>query len=41
MRHRRGGRRRRDFTVNGLFYDVATGKVIDYVGGRADLEAPG
>jgi poly(A) polymerase len=30
---------RRDFTVNGLFYDVATGEVIDYVGGRADLEA--
>jgi poly(A) polymerase len=30
---------RRDFTVNGLFYDVALGEVIDYVGGRADLEA--
>jgi poly(A) polymerase len=30
---------RRDFTVNGLFYDVATGEVIDYVGGREDLEA--
>ncbi|HVO20833.1 MAG TPA: CCA tRNA nucleotidyltransferase [Anaeromyxobacter sp.] len=30
---------RRDFTVNGLFYDVATGEVIDYVGGRADLES--
>jgi poly(A) polymerase len=30
---------RRDFTVNGLFYDVARGDVIDYVGGRADLEA--
>ncbi|BDG03864.1 hypothetical protein AMOR_28600 [Anaeromyxobacter oryzae] len=30
---------RRDFTVNGLFYEVATGEVIDYVGGRADLEA--
>ncbi len=30
---------RRDFTVNGLFYDAATGEVIDYVGGRADLEA--
>jgi len=29
---------RRDFTVNGLFYDVARGEVIDYVGGRADLE---
>jgi poly(A) polymerase len=31
--------RRRDFTVNGLFYDVTLGEVIDYVGGRADLEA--
>jgi poly(A) polymerase len=31
--------RRRDFTVNGLFYDVSLGKVIDYVGGRADLAA--
>jgi poly(A) polymerase len=30
---------RRDFTVNGLFYDPASGEVIDYVGGRADLEA--
>jgi poly(A) polymerase len=31
--------RRRDFTVNGLFYDVALGEVIDYVQGRADLRA--
>jgi poly(A) polymerase len=31
--------RRRDFTINGLFYDVALGEVIDYVGGRADLTA--
>jgi poly(A) polymerase len=30
---------RRDFTVNGMFYDVAAGEVVDYVGGRADLEA--
>jgi len=30
--------RRRDFTVNGLFYDVVLRKVIDYVGGKADLE---
>ncbi len=30
---------RRDFTVNGLFYDPATGEVFDYVGGRADLAA--
>lgn len=30
---------RRDFTVNALFYDPRTGKVVDHVGGRADLEA--
>lgn len=30
--------RRRDFTVNGLFYDVASGKVIDFVKGRRDLD---
>jgi poly(A) polymerase len=30
---------RRDFTVNGLFYDVFKGEVIDFVGGRSDLEA--
>jgi poly(A) polymerase len=30
---------RRDFTVNGLFYDPSTGEVIDYVGGRSDLES--
>jgi putative nucleotidyltransferase with HDIG domain len=30
--------RRRDFTVNGMFYDPLAGEVIDYVGGRADLE---
>lgn len=30
--------RRRDFTINGLFYDVGTGKVVDYVRGRRDLE---
>ena len=30
--------RRRDFTINGLFYDVAEGKVIDYVRGRRDLD---
>ena len=28
---------RRDFTINGLFYDVETFAVIDYVGGMADL----
>ena len=31
--------RRRDFTINGMFYDLADGSVIDHVGGRADLEA--
>jgi len=30
---------RRDFTVNGLLMDPATGQVLDYVGGRADLRA--
>jgi len=29
---------RRDFTVNALFYDVATFSVIDYVGGLEDLQ---
>ncbi len=28
---------RRDFTINGLFYDIDTFAVIDYVGGMADL----
>jgi Poly A polymerase head domain/Probable RNA and SrmB- binding site of polymerase A/Polymerase A arginine-rich C-terminus len=31
--------RRRDFTINGLFYDVDDGKVVDHVGGKADLRA--
>jgi len=31
--------RRRDFTVNGLFYDPVDAAVYDWVGGRADLEA--
>lgn len=30
---------RRDFTVNGLFYDPLADEVVDYVGGVADLEA--
>jgi tRNA nucleotidyltransferase/poly(A) polymerase len=30
---------RRDFTINGLFFDPLTGDVHDYVGGRADLAA--
>ena len=29
---------RRDFTVNGLFYDPLEKRVIDYVGGREDLK---
>lgn len=29
---------RRDFTINGLFYDPATQQVIDYVGGYPDLQ---
>jgi poly(A) polymerase len=31
--------RRRDFTINGMFLDPESGDVIDYVGGRADLDA--
>lgn len=31
--------RRRDFTINGLFYDPVADKLIDYVGGQADLQA--
>ncbi|NOT00259.1 MAG: CCA tRNA nucleotidyltransferase [Phycisphaerales bacterium] len=30
---------RRDFTVNAIFYDPADHRVIDHVGGRADLDA--
>jgi poly(A) polymerase len=29
---------RRDFTINALLLDPATGEVLDYVGGRRDLE---
>ncbi len=29
---------RRDFTVNGMFYDPLAGEVFDYVGGERDLE---
>jgi poly(A) polymerase len=29
---------RRDFTINGLFYDPATQTIIDYVGGYPDLQ---
>jgi tRNA nucleotidyltransferase/poly(A) polymerase len=30
--------RRRDFTVNALFFDLKAGQVIDFVGGREDIE---
>jgi len=30
---------RRDFTINGLLLDPATNEVLDYVGGRKDLDA--
>ncbi len=30
---------RRDFTINGLFYDPLDEKLIDYVGGEQDLQA--
>jgi poly(A) polymerase len=29
---------RRDFTINGMFFDPLSGAVIDHVGGREDLE---
>src|SRR5690348_16894624 len=33
-----GDARRRDFTVNALYYDPATEEVVDFHGGRADLK---
>jgi poly(A) polymerase len=30
---------RRDFTINGMMLDPASGEVLDFVGGRKDLEA--
>ncbi|HEX8490009.1 MAG TPA: CCA tRNA nucleotidyltransferase, partial [Chthoniobacterales bacterium] len=30
---------RRDFTINGMFFDPEKQEVVDFVGGRADLEA--
>ena len=30
---------RRDFTINGMFYDPIKRKTVDYVGGREDLKA--
>jgi len=34
-----GDARRRDFTINGLFWDPANDKILDFVDGRRDLEA--
>jgi poly(A) polymerase len=31
--------RRRDFTINAMFEDPLASEVLDYVGGRADLDA--
>jgi len=31
--------KRRDFTINGMFYDPVNDQVLDYVGGRQDLDA--
>ncbi len=31
--------RRRDFTINGMFFDPLEERLIDHVGGRADLDA--
>jgi len=30
---------RRDFTINGMFYDPLEDRLIDFIGGRTDLEA--
>jgi poly(A) polymerase len=35
----RGDAMRRDFTINGMFYNPLTGDVLDHVGGRDDLQA--
>lgn len=34
----RGAAIRRDFTINALMQDVLTGEILDFFGGRADLE---
>ena len=39
LHHRRARRPARDFTINGLFFDPVASEVVDYVAGRADLEA--
>ena len=35
----RADAQRRDFTINGLFYDPARAAILDYVGGQQDLRA--
>ena len=35
----RADAQRRDFTINGLFYDPESGELLDYVGGQQDLDA--
>lgn len=35
----RADAQRRDFTINGLFYDPASDALLDYVGGQQDLRA--
>jgi len=30
--------KRRDFTINGMFYDPLKGEILDFVGGREDLD---
>ena len=35
----RADAQRRDFTINGLFYDLENGALLDYVGGQPDLHA--
>jgi poly(A) polymerase len=35
----RADAQRRDFTINGMFFDPLTGQVLDYVDGREDLDA--
>lgn len=34
-----GDARRRDFTINGMFYDPIQEKLLDYVGGQQDLKS--
>ena len=36
---RKKTRKRRDFTINGMFFDPVADEVIDFVGGRADIAA--